>query len=164
MNHSETGKLRPPMGPEKGGLYLQVVFISRSILHFIRTVCSEKCGLTIQLVFLDSCHIIQVSLYVCCFSGQKNFPCKVCDKWFGTAGAVKHHMKIHNGQREHLCEVCSKTYVNLSNLRQHMKVHANHKEFVCKVSVLNKYYQKLIIRQKYSTFFIAFTLTLTLIP
>ena len=62
--YSETCILRPPLGPEKCGLYLQVVFISRSILYMIRTVCSEKGGLKIQVVFLDSGHIIQVSLYI----------------------------------------------------------------------------------------------------
>ena len=62
-HYSETCILRPPLGPRKGGLYLQVVFISRSNLHMIRTVCSEKGGLRSQVVFLDSGHIIQVSLY-----------------------------------------------------------------------------------------------------
>ena len=33
------------------------------MLNMIRTVCSEKGGLKIQVVFLDSGHIIQVSLY-----------------------------------------------------------------------------------------------------
>ena len=60
--YSETCILRPPLGLEKGGLYLKVVFISMSILHKIRAVCSEKGGLMIQVVFLDSGHIIQVSL------------------------------------------------------------------------------------------------------
>ena len=63
INYSETCILRPPLGPEKCGLYLQVVFISRSILYRIRTVSSEKGGLKIQVVFLDSGNIIQVSLY-----------------------------------------------------------------------------------------------------
>ena len=45
------------------GLYLHVVFTYRSMLYMIRTVCSEKGGPEIQVVFLDSGHIIQVSLY-----------------------------------------------------------------------------------------------------
>ena len=64
MIYSETCILRPPLGAGKGGHYLQVVFISRSNLHMIRTVCSEKGGLKIQVVFRDSGHIIQVSLYM----------------------------------------------------------------------------------------------------
>ena len=51
------------MGLEKGGLYQQVVFISRFLLYMIRTICSEIDCLRIQLIFLDSCHIIHVSLY-----------------------------------------------------------------------------------------------------
>ena len=64
--YSETCIIRPPLGLEKGlsGLYLQVVFISRFILYIIRTICFEIDGLRIQVVFLDSGHIIQVSLYM----------------------------------------------------------------------------------------------------
>ena len=58
--YSENCIKRPP---EKGGLCLKMVFISRSILHIIRKVCSEKGGLKIQVIVLDSGHIIQVSLY-----------------------------------------------------------------------------------------------------
>ena len=61
--YSDTCILRPPLGPEKGGLYLQVVFISRFILRIIRAVSSEKGGHKIQVIFLDSGHIKQVSLY-----------------------------------------------------------------------------------------------------
>ena len=40
--YRETCISRPPLGLEKGSLYLKVVFISKSILHIpvIRTVCS----------------------------------------------------------------------------------------------------------------------------
>ena len=51
------------LGQETCGLYLLVVFISRSILYMIWTVYFERGGLKIQVVFLDSGHIIQVSLY-----------------------------------------------------------------------------------------------------
>ena len=42
-----------------GGLYIQV-----HLKHDI-TVCSENGGLKIQVVFLDSGHIIQVPLFQC---------------------------------------------------------------------------------------------------
>ena len=40
-----------------------VVFISRSIRYMIRTICSKIGGLRIQVVCLESGHIIQVSMY-----------------------------------------------------------------------------------------------------
>ena len=61
--YSETCIIRPPLGLEKGGLYLQVVFIFRFILHIISMICFEIVSLRIQVVFLDSGHILQVSLY-----------------------------------------------------------------------------------------------------
>ena len=59
---SETCIIRPTFGLEKGSLYQQVVFISRFIQYVIRTICSEIGSLRIKVVFLDSGHIIQVSL------------------------------------------------------------------------------------------------------
>ena len=61
-NNGEASIIRPPLGLEKGGLYQQVVFIFISI--YDKNNCSEIDGLRIQLVFLDSGHIIQVSLYI----------------------------------------------------------------------------------------------------
>ena len=60
--YSETCIIRPPLDLEKDSLYLQVVFISRFIQYMKRTICSKIGSLRIQVVFLDSGHIIQVSL------------------------------------------------------------------------------------------------------
>ena len=66
IKYNEICIIRLPLGLEKSGLYLQVVFISRSIQYMIITICSKISGIRILLVFLDSGHIIQVSLYVQC--------------------------------------------------------------------------------------------------
>ena len=61
-HYNETCLLRPQLGPEKAVLICSGLY-KRSIWYMIRAVCSEKGGLKIQVVFLNSGHIIQVSLY-----------------------------------------------------------------------------------------------------
>ena len=123
---SKTCTLSPPLWPEKCGLYLQLVFSSRSILYMIITVWSEKGCLKIQVVFLDSGHIIQVSLYL--FSIWCNITKSVVTKYFQKTGFVHFQMihKIFNVYTNSVCLRClHNVLVNESEMKLNLEWHAS---------------------------------------
>ncbi|XP_062561045.1 zinc finger protein 558-like [Armigeres subalbatus] len=58
--------------------------------------------------------------------GIKNFKCTYCDRAFGKAETLKHHVMIHTGEKPHECQLCGKRFIQLVALQTHMKTHNKH--------------------------------------
>ncbi|XP_058464355.1 zinc finger protein 2-like [Malaya genurostris] len=55
--------------------------------------------------------------------GIKAFPCTFCDRSFGKAETLKHHIMTHTGEKPHECTVCGKRFIQQVALQTHMKTH-----------------------------------------
>ena len=65
--------------------------------------------------------------------GEKNYPCRYCDKTFKSSTSVKQHETVHTGERPYKCETCFKAYAGQTNLKNHIiRAHTDEKPFKCK--------------------------------
>ncbi|XP_055595426.1 zinc finger protein 501-like [Uranotaenia lowii] len=55
--------------------------------------------------------------------GIKAFPCTFCDRSFGKAETLKHHIMIHTGEKPHECKTCGRRFIQLVALQTHSKTH-----------------------------------------
>lgn len=55
--------------------------------------------------------------------GIKAFSCQYCERSFGKAETLKHHMMTHTGERPHECSICNKRFIQAIALQTHMKTH-----------------------------------------
>lgn len=55
--------------------------------------------------------------------GIKAYSCTHCDRSFGKAETLKHHVMTHTGQKPHQCNVCSRRFIQLVALQSHIKTH-----------------------------------------
>ncbi|XP_053687765.1 oocyte zinc finger protein XlCOF6-like [Sabethes cyaneus] len=58
--------------------------------------------------------------------GIKAYPCTYCDRSFGKAETLKHHVMTHTGEKPHECKVCGKRFIQQVALQTHMKTHRKH--------------------------------------
>ncbi|KAK7086879.1 hypothetical protein SK128_020946 [Halocaridina rubra] len=63
--------------------------------------------------------------------GNKEFPCKVCNKVFMISKDLRRHMQSHNPERMYKCSVCEKKFKLYSTLQFHMKAHSKDKPYDC---------------------------------
>lgn len=59
--------------------------------------------------------------------GVKAYPCPHCDRSFGKAETLKHHVMTHTGERPQVCKVCDKRFIQAIALKTHMKTHNKNK-------------------------------------
>ena len=65
-------------------------------------------------------------------TGEKPFPCTLCDRTFPSAGNLNHHLKrVHLGQKPFECLTCRKKFSFSSELKMHEKVHTGEKPYKC---------------------------------
>ena len=64
-------------------------------------------------------------------TGEKPFPCELCEKRFLTSSHLKDHMKIHTKAKPHQCSHCSKAFANKSHLTIHIRTHTGEKPYKC---------------------------------
>lgn len=57
-------------------------------------------------------------------TGEKPFCCKICDRGFTSSGHLTGHMRSHSGTKTHECRLCQKRFAGSSSLKVHMKSHA----------------------------------------
>lgn len=56
--------------------------------------------------------------------GIKAYQCTYCDRSFGKAETLKHHIMTHTGEKPHMCHVCDKRFIQAIALQTHMKTHS----------------------------------------
>ncbi|XP_074531025.1 uncharacterized protein LOC141793996 isoform X2 [Halichoeres trimaculatus] len=60
------------------------------------------------------------------YSGEKKFPCMVCNKNFFSAARQKEHMRVHTGERPFFCGFCPRKFTMKKGLKSHMmRMHKN---------------------------------------
>ncbi|XP_055710235.1 gastrula zinc finger protein XlCGF46.1-like [Phlebotomus papatasi] len=59
--------------------------------------------------------------------GVKDFHCPHCERSFGKAETLKHHVMTHTGEKPHACSECGKRFIQQTALKTHMKTHLKHK-------------------------------------
>ena len=59
------------------------------------------------------------------------FKCQVCDETFGSAYALKPHLRKHSASsKKYTCRICNKVYFSIGHYNEHLKVHLG-RQFIC---------------------------------
>ncbi|CAO1381708.1 unnamed protein product [Diamesa serratosioi] len=83
--------------------------------------------------------------------GQRDYPCHLCEKTYGTERTLKGHIATAHGEKTIACEVCGKMYPTMNRLKNHLIYHEEPK-FVCDIVGCGKkfFVQELLIGHKKS--------------
>lgn len=60
--------------------------------------------------------------------GIKKYSCTYCERSFGKAETLKHHVMIHTGEKPHECKICGRRFIQSVALQTHMKTHRKHQQ------------------------------------
>ncbi|XP_040292652.1 oocyte zinc finger protein XlCOF7.1-like isoform X1 [Bufo bufo] len=85
-------------------------------------------------------------------TGEKDFSCSQCGKYFSFKSALVIHQRIHTGEKPFSCSECEKCFNKKSNLVAHERIHTGNKAFSC--SDCGKYYSvksALVLHQRIHT-------------
>nr|XP_033933534.1 zinc finger E-box-binding homeobox 1-like [Pseudochaenichthys georgianus] len=52
-------------------------------------------------------------------SGEKQFSCSICKKYFAVRGSLKDHFRIHTGEKPFSCSVCDKSFTWRHQVKSH---------------------------------------------
>lgn len=69
-------------------------------------------------------------------TGNKEFPCPMCNKVFHISKDLRRHMQSHNPEGLHECPVCHAKFKTYSTLQSHMKIHSKGKPYDCVICLL----------------------------
>lgn len=65
-------------------------------------------------------------------TGERPFPCTVCDKRFTRVAHLNQHVKLHAEDFEHHCSMCGRGFSNVNELLPHQKTCKN-RQFQCHI-------------------------------
>jgi len=69
-------------------------------------------------------------------TGEKPFPCEICDYKGKSKLQLKNHMEKHDeGPKNEMCDHCGKSFKHKKDLKKHIVIHLpmeERKKFVCK--------------------------------
>ena len=64
-------------------------------------------------------------------TGEKPYPCDLCNHKATTKQSLAHHRMTHTGERPFKCDVCDFSAIRKANLIIHMRTHSGEKPFEC---------------------------------
>ncbi|KAL7734829.1 hypothetical protein ACLKA6_011110 [Drosophila palustris] len=65
-------------------------------------------------------------------TGERPFACHICPKAFGLSHHLKDHILSHTGERRFPCPHCPKGFNKSTNLQTHLLVHSGERPYICK--------------------------------
>ena len=66
-------------------------------------------------------------------TGDKCFPCNICNKRFATSSHLKGHQLTHTDDKPFNCDICDKRFKRSYALKRHQLIHTGDKPFICNI-------------------------------
>jgi hypothetical protein len=61
-------------------------------------------------------------------TGQRPFPCHICQRAFSRSDHLTTHLRTHTGEKPFACEVCGRCFSRSDERTRHMRVHSKHQK------------------------------------